>query len=154
MGIIKWFAFAGVLVIIDQLTKFLVLGFLGVGESVEINSFFSLTHVHNYGAGFSLLASEDGWQQYFLVGVSAIASLGIIFWMSVTDKAKVLMLASLGLILSGAIGNLIDRVAYGFVIDFVDLHYGEFYWPIFNVADIAIVMGVVLLMVAELKDNK
>jgi signal peptidase II len=150
----KWFALVLLLIVADQLTKLLVYGYFKPNESLEINNFLSLTHVHNYGAAFSFLASEDGWQQYLLVAISAVASLAIIIWMMRTSVEQVLKLAALSLVLSGAIGNLIDRAVLGFVIDFIDLHYQNFYWPIFNVADITITLGVILLIMVDLKDDK
>jgi signal peptidase II len=150
----KGFVFVLLLVVVDQLTKLLIYGYLKPNESLEVTSFLSLTHVHNYGAAFSFLASEDGWQQYFLVSVSSIASLAIIIWMIKTSQTQIFKLAALGLILSGAIGNLIDRALLGFVIDFIDLHYQDFYWPVFNVADMAITLGVVLLLLVDFQQQK
>ena len=150
----KWFLLALLLVVIDQLTKLLVYGYLKPHESLEITGFLSITHEHNYGAAFSFLANEDGWQQIFLVTISSLASLVIIVWMMKTAQVHVSKLIALSLILSGAIGNLIDRALLGFVIDFIDLHYQDFYWPVFNVADIAISLGVVLLLLADFKKEK
>jgi len=150
----KWYFLVILLVIVDQLSKLLVYGYLKPNESLEITSFLSFSHVHNYGAAFSFLANEDGWQQYFLVMVSSIASLAIAIWMAKTTKQQVFKLLALSLILSGAVGNLIDRAALGFVIDFIDFHYQTFYFPVFNVADMAISAGVVLLILTDLKNNK
>ena len=150
----KWFVLVLLLVVIDQLTKLLVYGYLKPHETFEITSFLNITHVHNYGAAFSFLANEDGWQQYFLVTISSVASLAIVIWMVKTSQTQVFKLAALGLILSGAIGNLIDRAVLGFVIDFIDLHYQDFYWPVFNVADIAITLGVILLILVDLYNEK
>jgi len=150
----KWFVFVLLLVVVDQLTKLLIYGYLKPNESLEVTSFLSFSHVHNYGAAFSFLANEDGWQQYFLVMVSSIASLAIAIWMAKTTKQQVFKLLALSLILSGAVGNLIDRAALGFVIDFIDFHYQTFYFPVFNVADMAISAGVVLLILTDLKNNK
>ncbi len=150
----KYYFLSLILVIADQLTKMMVLGSLELYESIEITSFFSLTHVHNYGAAFSFLADEDGWQQYFLVSISAIASIAIILWMSKTSTNQPYKLIALSLILSGAIGNLIDRAVFGFVIDFINLHYQDFYWPVFNVADTAITLGVILLLLVDFKQDK
>ncbi len=149
----KYYFFAFLLIIIDQLTKLLVYGYIKPYESVEINDFLSFTHVHNYGAAFSFLANEDGWQQYFLVAISTIASIAIVVWMAKTNKVQIVKLIALSLILSGAVGNLIDRAALGFVIDFIDFHYQDFYWPVFNVADIAIALGVMLLIFNDLKKD-
>jgi signal peptidase II len=150
----KYYFLSLILVIADQLTKMMVLGSLKLYESIEITSFFSLTHVHNYGAAFSFLADEDGWQQYFLVSISAIASIAIILWMSKTSTKQPYKLIALSLILSGAIGNLIDRAVFGFVIDFINLHYQNFYWPVFNVADAAITLGVILLLLVDFKKDR
>ena len=150
----KYYFLSLILVIADQLTKMMVLGSLKLYESIEITSFFSLTHVHNYGAAFSFLADEDGWQQYFLVSISVIASIAIILWMSKTSAKQPYKLIALSLILSGAIGNLIDRAVFGFVIDFINLHYQDFYWPVFNVADTAITLGVILLLLVDFKQDK
>ena len=150
----KYYFLSLILVIADQLTKMMVLGSLELYESIEITSFFSLTHVHNYGAAFSFLADEDGWQQYFLVSISAIASIAIILWMRKTSTKQPYKLIALSLILSGAIGNLIDRAVFGFVIDFINLHYQDFYWPVFNVADTAITLGVILLLLVDFKQDK
>ncbi len=150
----KWLLLALLLVVIDQITKLLVYGYLKPHESLEITGFLSITHVHNYGAAFSFLANEDGWQQIFLVAISSVAGLAIVIWMVKTSQAQVSKLIALSLILSGAIGNLIDRATLGFVIDFIDLHYQDFYWPVFNVADIAISLGVVLLLLVDFKKEK
>jgi signal peptidase II len=151
---LKWYLFVLLLIVADQITKLLVYGYIKPYETLEITSFLSITHVHNYGAAFSFLANEDGWQQYFLVSVSAIASLALIIWMSKTSSTQLAKLGALSLILSGAIGNLIDRFALGFVIDFIDLHYKDLYWPVFNIADIVITLGVILLIMADIKQNK
>jgi signal peptidase II len=154
MNVIKYYLLAFLLVALDHITKLLVYDYLKLYESIEISSFLSLTHVHNYGAAFSFLANENGWQQYFLVIISSVASLAIIIWIMKTDKQQILKLIALSFILSGAVGNLIDRTILGFVIDFIDLHYQNFYWPVFNVADSAITLGVIMLIIADFKYSK
>jgi len=141
------------LVLLDQVTKLLVYGYIKPNNSIVINEFFSLTHVHNYGAAFSFLADQSGWQRYALSGISMIASMAIIIWMYRTSTTQILKLSALAVLLAGAVGNLIDRAALGFVIDFIDLHYQTFYWPIFNVADILISVGVLLLLLADIKKS-
>jgi signal peptidase II len=148
------FYFSSVLILaaLDQLSKWLAYEYLGdIGNSVDINQFFSLTFAHNYGAAFSFLADQDGWQRYFLSAISAIASIAIAIWMYRTPLKYRFKLISLTLILSGAIGNLIDRIVNGFVVDFISFHYQDFYWPIFNFADIFISIGVVLLLIVDWK---
>lgn len=135
----------------DQLTKLLANVYLDMGTSVDINPFFSLVLAYNYGAAFSFLADQDGWQQYFLSSISAIASIVIGVWMAKTLVEHRLKLISLTFILSGAAGNMIDRMANGFVVDFIHLYYQDFHWPIFNFADIFISVGVLLLIIADWK---
>jgi signal peptidase II len=152
MKIKSYFLSALILVVLDQLSKWLAYEYLGgVGNSVDINDFLSLTFAHNYGAAFSFLADQGGWQRYFLSAVSAVASIAIAIWLFRTPLKHRFKLISLMLILSGAIGNLIDRVNNGFVVDFIDFHYHDFYWPIFNFADIFISVGVVLLLIVDWK---
>jgi lipoprotein signal peptidase len=141
-----YFILSLLLVMLDQVTKLLIYGYIKPNNSIIINDFFNLTHVHNYGAAFSFLADQSGWQRYFLSGLSAIASIAIMIWMRRVAVNQVLTLSALSILLAGAVGNLIDRFFLGFVIDFIDFHYQTFYWPIFNVADILISIGVVLLI--------
>ncbi len=138
------------LVFSDQLSKWLAYEYLGVA-SIDINNFLALTFAQNYGAAFSFLADGGGWQRYFLSAISAIASIVLIIWIFKTKRSEKLKLSALTLILSGAIGNMIDRVLNGFVIDFIDVHYGSFYFPIFNFADSFISIGVVLLILSDFK---
>ncbi|HCX13118.1 MAG TPA: signal peptidase II [Gammaproteobacteria bacterium] len=148
-----YFLLSLLLVLLDQVTKLLVYGYIKPNNSIIINDFFSLTHVHNYGAAFSFLADQSGWQRYLLSGISMIASIAIVIWMRRIEVDQVLKLSALSILLAGAVGNLIDRFFLGFVIDFIDLHYQTFYWPIFNVADILISTGVVLLIFSDLKKS-
>jgi len=148
-----YFILSLLLVMLDQVTKLLIYGYIKPNNSIIINDFVSLTHVHNYGAAFSFLADQSGWQRYFLSGLSAIASIAIMIWMHRVAVNQVLKLSALSILLAGAVGNLIDRFFLGFVIDFIDLHYQTFYWPIFNVADILISIGVVLLIFSDLKKS-
>ena len=152
MNIKFYFLWTLILVTLDQLSKWLAYEYLGgIGNSVDINAFFSLTFVHNYGAAFSFLADQNGWQRYFLSAISAVASVVIAIWMLRTPLKHRFKIISLTLILSGAVGNLIDRMVNGFVVDFIDLHYQGFYWPIFNLADIFITIGVLLLLIMDWK---
>ncbi|MEO1917395.1 MAG: signal peptidase II [Candidatus Thioglobus sp.] len=148
-----YFILSLLLVMLDQVTKLLIYGYIKPNNSIIINDFFNLTHVHNYGAAFSFLADQSGWQRYFLSGLSAIASIAIMIWMRRVAVNQVLTLSALSILLAGAVGNLIDRFFLGFVIDFIDFHYQTFYWPIFNVADILISIGVVLLIFSDLKKS-
>ena len=149
-----YFLFTLLLKALDQITKLLIYGYIKPHDSIVINDFLSLSHVHNYGAAFSFLADQSGWQRYFLSGFSLVASVAIIVWMRRIDAGRLLKLFALSILLAGAIGNLIDRFLLGFVIDFIDLHYQDFYWPVFNVADVLISLGVALLIFSDIKKHE
>jgi signal peptidase II len=130
---------------VDQITKWAV--FLGMEfhSMIPVLPFFSLVHVHNTGAAFSFLADAGGWQRWFFLGIGLAASLFILHLLRKHHREPV-MATGLSLILGGALGNILDRVWHGFVVDFLYLHYEEFSWPAFNVADSAITVGAVLLI--------
>ncbi|MBU1528117.1 MAG: lipoprotein signal peptidase [Gammaproteobacteria bacterium] len=152
-SILPWIGFSLLLILVDQITKLWVQARLDLGTVVEITSFFNLVYVLNPGAAFSFLADQEGWQKHFLAGVAVVASSVIIFMMRSSSHRKFAMFC-LACILGGAIGNLIDRVAHGAVIDFLDFYIQNYHWPAFNVADIAITMGAIGLIVDELFFNK
>jgi len=132
--------------VLDQLSKQIIASSFSLGESHGVTSFFSWTYVQNSGAAFSLLAESGDMQRYFLLSLSLIASLVLIVWMHKTRLFLRQRLLGQSILLAGAVGNLIDRALYGAVIDFIDLHYGGFYWPVFNLADSFIFIGVALLL--------
>ena len=146
----NYFLFTLGLIVADQLSKWLAYKYLGL-VSYDITSFLALTFAQNYGAAFSFLADSGGWQRYFLSAVSAVASVLLIIWIFKTNPNRKLKLNALVLILAGAFGNMIDRMLNGFVVDFIDLHYGSFNFPIFNLADSFISIGVVLLIWSDKK---
>lgn len=133
-------------VLLDQLTKWLATQQLSYGESVPVLPFFSWTLLHNPGAAFSFLADQGGWQRWFFTGFAAVVSLVLAVWIVRLPAHKALESMALALVLGGALGNLIDRVQFGYVVDFISLHYRNYYWPAFNVADAAICVGVGLLL--------
>ena len=139
--------------LLDILSKNFIQKKIIYGEQVEITSFFSLVHFQNPGAAFSFLSDQGGWQRYFLIAISLLAVL-YIPWLINQYKKNILIVIGLLLILGGAIGNLYDRVSYGYVIDFIYLHFAEFYWPAFNVADSAISLGVLLFLYGSFKSYK
>lgn len=145
-----WLGIAAIIVLLDQITKVAITKLFTYGESLPVTSFFNLVLAYNKGAAFSFLASESGWQRYFF---TAIASFAVIFILYLLKKhaGQRLFCWALALILGGAIGNLIDRVLYGHVIDFLDFHVGTWHWPAFNVADMAIVGGAGLFILDELR---
>jgi signal peptidase II len=146
----RWLVLAGCLLIADQLTKLWFDSSLRYGERVQVLPFFDFTLLYNRGAAFSFLADQPGWQRYFFAGVSLLASL-LIIWMLKRHSGQRLFCWAMTLILGGALGNLIDRIAYGHVIDFLDFHVGSLHWPAFNVADSAITLGAVLFILDELR---
>ena len=139
--------------LLDILSKNFIQKKIIYGEQVEITSFVSLVHFQNTGAAFSFLSDQGGWQRYFLIAISLLAVL-YIPWLINQYKKNILIAIGLLLILGGAIGNLYDRISYGYVIDFIYLHIAEFYWPAFNVADSAISLGVLLFLYGSFKSYK
>jgi signal peptidase II len=144
-----WLLLAALIVLADQLTKIVIERLFSYGDVRPVTSFFNLVLTYNKGAAFSFLANAGGWQDEFLTFVGVGASLFIVFLLARHGTQKLFAL-SLALILGGAVGNVIDRVAYGHVIDFLDFHWRGWHWPAFNVADSAIVCGAVLLILDEL----
>ena len=139
--------------LLDILSKNFIQNKIIYGEQLEITSFLSLVHFQNTGAAFSFLSDQGGWQRYFLIAISLLAVL-YIPWLINQYKKNILIVIGLLLILGGAIGNLYDRISYGYVIDFIYLHFAEFYWPAFNVADSAISLGVLLFLYGSFKSYK
>jgi signal peptidase II len=140
-----WFAVSAAIVLADQLTKWLVLSRFAPGEALELTGFFNLILVFNKGAAFSLLANAPGWQTPLLVAFALGAAL-IVSVLLVRSAGRRAFCAGLALILGGAIGNVIDRLRFGYVVDFLDLHAAGWHWPAFNVADSAITIGAALLI--------
>lgn len=153
MTLNRYYGLTIALIFLDQLSKILVVNTMEFQSTIVVTEYFSWHHVRNYGAAFSFLADQGGWQQYFFISLSFVASIALIIWMKKTALTQRFELLGLSFVLSGAVGNLIDRTAYGFVIDFIDLHYQDFYWPVFNVADIAISLGVAVLLFSEFKKS-
>ncbi len=143
---LKWLILSVVTVILDQWTKIAVDQSMQLYESIAIYPNFNLTYVHNKGAAFSFLSEAGGWQRWFFAIISLVVSLILLVWVYRLEKHETLLAIALSFILGGAIGNLIDRVAYGYVIDFLDVHYQGWHWPAFNIADSAICLGVFLML--------
>ena len=140
-----WFGISAALVLADQLTKWLVLSHFAPGERLELTSFFNLVLVFNKGAAFSFLANAPGWQTPLLVAFAIGAAL-IVSFLLVRSPERRMFCAGLALILGGAVGNVIDRLRFGQVVDFLDFHAFGWHWPAFNVADSAISIGAVILI--------
>ncbi len=148
-----WFAGAAAIVLADQLTKWLVLARFAPGERVELTSFFNLVLVFNKGAAFSFLAAEAGWQTPVLAAFAFGAAL-VVSVLLVRSPQRRMLCAGLALILGGALGNLVDRLRFGQVVDFLDLHAAGWHWPAFNVADSAITIGAALLILDGLRRHE
>ena len=141
----RWFALAAVWVLADQVTKWVVLSNFAYGERREVTSFFNLVLVYNKGAAFSMFADAAGWQTPLLVGFALIAA-GIVGTLILRNPGKRMLCFGLALILGGALGNLVDRLRFGHVVDFLDFHAAGWHWPAFNVADSGITVGALLLI--------
>ena len=141
----RWFALAALVVLADQATKALVLSRFALGERLELAPFFNLVFVYNPGAAFSFLSEAGGWQKPLLVGFAVVAA-AIVSVLIVRRPDERLLCTGLALILGGALGNVIDRLRFGQVVDFLDFHAAGWHWPAFNVADSAITVGAVLLI--------
>ena len=152
--ILAWIGTALAIILVDQVTKYLASQHLAYGEGIEITSFFFFTLAHNTGAAFSLLANAGGWQRWFFVALGVIVAVSLVIWMYRLKPHEKLTGWSLALVLGGALGNVIDRVVFGYVIDFIDVYLGSYRWPAFNVADSAICVGAVILVVQSLFSNE
>lgn len=141
-----WLGLALVLAALDYWTKHLASTQLDLYRAQPITSWFNLTLAHNSGAAFSFLANAGGWQRWFLSGATVIIMLVLAIWLKRLPTEARLLPSAIALVLSGALGNLIDRIRFGYVIDFIDLHVQGFHWPAFNLADSAIVIGVILIV--------
>ncbi len=149
-----WLVLVVAVVVLDQVAKSLASSNLGYGQPLVITSFFNLTLLHNTGAAFSFLSDAGGWQRWFFVFISVAVSIAIIVWMLRLAAEARLLGYSLALVLGGALGNLWDRIAMGYVVDFIQVHYRDYYWPAFNVADSAICVGAALLLLDALLMEK
>jgi len=148
-GLLQWLGLALILLLVDQFTKILIVGYYHVGDSTFVTSFFNVVRVHNAGAAFSFLAGASGWQRWFFTALGCVAA-AVIIWMLRSHAGQKLFCFAMACILGGAIGNVIDRLVYGYVVDFLDFHWQGMHFPAFNVADSAITVGAVCLILDEL----
>jgi signal peptidase II len=144
-GLKYWLSLATVIIILDQITKLWISQTFVYGESVVVTNFFNLVLVHNSGAAFSFLSNAGGWQRWLFSAIAATASVWII-WLLRKHQQEKLFCFALTLILGGALGNLIDRAAYGYVVDFLDFYWNTYHFPAFNIADSAVTCGAGLLL--------
>ncbi|MES2974016.1 MAG: signal peptidase II [Pseudomonadota bacterium] len=148
-SMLPWLGLALIILIADQFTKVLIVGYYRLGDSTTITSFFNIVRAHNTGAAFSFLAGASGWQRWFFTGIGVAAAL-FILWMLKSHPGQKLFSFAMACILGGAIGNVIDRVLYGYVVDFLDFHWAGWHFPAFNIADSAISVGAACLILDEL----
>jgi len=148
-GFVRWMALAVLVVVLDQASKLAILGSFQLGDRVELTGFFNLILTYNPGAAFSFLAGAGGWQKWFFVVLALAISVWITYTLYQQPHLR-LQSAALSLIMGGAIGNVIDRFAYGAVVDFLDFHYAGWHFPAFNLADSAITLGAALLIGEQL----
>jgi signal peptidase II len=149
-GLRPWLGIAAIVILLDQVTKITIKKTLAYGQVHPITSFFNLTLAFNKGAAFSFLAAESGWQRYLFTALGIGAALFIIYLLK-RNSGQLMFCWALSLILGGALGNVIDRLAYGHVIDFLDFHVNNWHWPAFNLADSAICIGAALFAIDELR---
>ena len=146
-----WTGVAALVVIADQVTKWAIVEWVALYEKVPVNSFLNLTHQRNTGAAFSLLADAGGWQRWFFVVLAVVVSVVIAVWLwRIRHQGHAILSAGLALVLGGAVGNLIDRVNYGYVTDFIQVWFGNWAYPSFNIADVGISVGAALLIIDAL----
>ncbi|MCZ8252212.1 MAG: signal peptidase II [Hylemonella sp.] len=148
-GLLQWLGVAFLILVLDQLSKVAILLHYQLGESTYLTEWLNLVRVHNSGAAFSFLAGAGGWQRWFFVGIGAAATVFMIYLMRSHPTQKLFCLA-LACIMGGAVGNVLDRLIHGYVVDMVDFHIGSWHFPAFNLADSAITLGVILLLLDEI----
>lgn len=148
------FLWVSVLVfVLDQWSKMAVVDALNLYQSEQVMPMFNLTYVHNYGAAFSFLHGAGGWQRWFFTGIAIAVSVMILWWLKQTPRPQRLLPIAFSFILGGALGNVYDRLMHGYVIDFLDFYVNNYHWPAFNLADSAIFIGAVLLIIDMLKNK-
>ncbi|MCB1999683.1 MAG: signal peptidase II [Burkholderiaceae bacterium] len=148
-AMLPWLGLSLLLLIADQFTKVMVLGYFRLGDSLRVTGFFNLVRVHNEGAAFSFLADASGWQRWFFTAIGVGAAI-FILWMLRSHPGQRLFAFAMACILAGAIGNVIDRLVHGYVVDFLQFHYAGWYFPSFNIADSAITIGAAAMILDEL----
>lgn len=153
-GGLKWLALSALLVVLDQWTKVIAVGALEYLSPVAVFPGLNWTLVHNEGGAFSFLSNHSGWQRWFFLVVASVVTLVLVEWLRRTAARAWVLCLPLSLLIGGAVGNLIDRARLGYVIDFVDVYYGTWHWPAFNVADSGITVGIVMLIAFELFGRK
>lgn len=151
---LKWLWLSGIVIVLDQATKYLASTQLQFHVPVAVMPSFNWFLAHNTGAAFSFLSDAGGWQRWFFIGLAALVALVIVSWLRKLEGWQTWLAAALALILGGAIGNVIDRIYHGYVIDFIQWYYASYYLPAFNIADAAISVGAAILIIDGLFGSK
>jgi signal peptidase II len=150
MSAARWMMVAALLIGLDQLSKLIIVNSYALGQQTVLTSWFNIVRVHNAGAAFSFLSDAGGWQRWFFVGLGVLA-VAVLAFLMIRHAGQVLFSLAATLIISGAIGNTIDRLSYGYVVDFIDWHYAGWHWPAFNFADSFIMVGAGLFILDEIR---
>ena len=146
VGMLRWLWLSLIIIVLDQISKQWFESHFMLYEVMNVLPFFNLTLTYNEGAAFSFLSDQSGWQRWFLSAVATVVTVVLVLWLRGLKLQERLTAISLGLIIGGAVGNLIDRLLFGHVIDFLDFYLGRYHWPAFNVADSAIFVGVAVMI--------
>lgn len=149
-----WLWLSAATLVVDLFTKYIVVQRFEYGESINILPIFNLTYARNYGAAFSFLADHSGWQKYFFLGLAVVISIALVVMLFKNKADLKLQNSAYALIIGGAIGNAIDRAYHGYVVDFLHFYWDIYHYPVFNVADIAIVVGAGLLILESILDSR
>jgi len=142
-----WLLLAVVVIVLDYITKQVASNLLDYGVSIEVMPMFNWTLLHNYGAAFSFMSDQGGWQRWFFAGIAFVVSAGLIGWLLLGKEVSQWERLAIALVLGGALGNLYDRMVYGYVIDFIHVYYDVYHFPAFNIADTAISIGAAILVI-------
>jgi signal peptidase II len=149
-----WLVLSIFLLALDQVSKWVVSTEMSLYQTIDILPVFNFTYVHNYGAAFSFLSEAGGWQKYFFSTIAVTISVLLIYWLKKLPATNKLLCSAYALVLAGAIGNLIDRLVHGYVIDFLHVYYQQYDFPVFNIADVAISIGAALLLLDAFFEQK
>lgn len=142
-----WLAVSVLIVVLDLWTKNIATQNLSLYRPEAVTSWLNMTLAHNYGAAFSFLSNAGGWQRWLFTGLASVVTVVLVVWLFRLSPREKITAAALGLIIGGAVGNLVDRINLGYVVDFIDVYYRDWHWPAFNLADSAITGGVILLII-------
>ena len=142
------------IIVLDQVTKYAAVQWLTLNQAHPVFPGFNLTLVHNPGAAFSFLRDAGGWQRYFFIVLTTVISVVLLVWLARLPVGRAMLACALALVIGGAAGNLWDRLIHGYVIDFIEVYYDKWSWPVFNLADSAITIGALLLILDSFRRNR